>query len=146
MLSYMLVTFGLLILFQFPSDPCFIRWYNCFLLQNISSICHRWCSSSVTLDRTRAYHEGGGRAGFTWEKKRLKSRKTILVFILSIGWKVWRIKWDIKADTQKNQIRIWTWYRFIKIKRIPSLSSRNSYALNNRIICHCGLSEVKVAK
>ena len=58
---YKSVTFGLPILVLFMSNPCFIRRYPWFLLQNIFSIWRRWLSVFVALERAHGVQMRGGR-------------------------------------------------------------------------------------
>ena len=60
----MLVSFGLLGLVWFPSDPCFIHQNAWFLLWYIYSVLHRWFSPFMDIDRTRVVRKlGEGREG-----------------------------------------------------------------------------------
>ena len=65
----MSVTFDLTVLVRFPFNPCFIRWYSWFLLQNISSVYRRRLSLLVALERAHSAQVRGGRRGHTGVKK-----------------------------------------------------------------------------
>ena len=75
----MSVTFGLPILFRFPSNPCLICRYPCFLLQNISSVSRRGLSPFVALERTQgARMRGGGGGGHSGGKKKFADSRVKL--------------------------------------------------------------------
>ena len=98
----MLVTFGLPMLFWFPSDPFFILKNPCFLLLYISSVWHCWFSPFVAMESTRAVHEweGGGK-GHTGDEKLFTDVSAKLL---------WRVIYC--ANPRPNvRSQSWSWFR-----------------------------------